>query len=426
MRIVHLAAGAGGMYCGACANDMAMARAVMARGHEVIVLPLYTPLRTEGDAPYTTGPIFLGGINAYLQQNWPSTQRLPGPIKRALDSPALLRWVSRFAIQTDPADLGPMTVSVLQGRDGRQQGELAKLVEFLRDGPPVDVLSITNSLLSGTAPPLAEALDVPIICGFQGEDGFLAGMSDRYREEALELIQRNAEHISKFVAPCETYAAQMAELLGLPRERIAVVRAGLALERYRREIDRSHQPFVVGYLSVITPRKGLQVLVDAARLLVGEGRDVRLRVVGRVLDGHYWRDVRRSVHNAGLSERFEHLGEVDAAAKVSFLHGCSALCQPSVLPEVRGMTVIEAMAAGLPVVAPDTGVFPETFGLCGGGVTFESGNAESLAQAIAGLMDDEEATARMAQAGTEGIARYHAEAVTGEAMLAVCDEVLGK
>ena len=68
MRVVYLAAGAGQMYCGACARDMDMVRGLIARGHDVEVVPLYTPLRIDGEEPVETDAVFLGGINAYLQQ----------------------------------------------------------------------------------------------------------------------------------------------------------------------------------------------------------------------------------------------------------------------------------------------------------------------------------------------------------------------
>jgi len=43
MRIIHLAAGAGSMYCGACARDIALVRGLIKRGHDVQIIPLYTP-----------------------------------------------------------------------------------------------------------------------------------------------------------------------------------------------------------------------------------------------------------------------------------------------------------------------------------------------------------------------------------------------
>ncbi|MFO0941145.1 MAG: hypothetical protein U0930_10285 [Pirellulales bacterium] len=49
LRIVYLTAGAGGMFCGSCLHDNDVAKTLMRKGHEAILLPLYTPIRTDQD-----------------------------------------------------------------------------------------------------------------------------------------------------------------------------------------------------------------------------------------------------------------------------------------------------------------------------------------------------------------------------------------
>src|SRR5260221_13068986 len=66
VKICILAAGAGGMYCGSCMRDNALASALKRMGHGVTLIPLYTPLKT--DAPRVSGgKVFFGGINIYSQ-----------------------------------------------------------------------------------------------------------------------------------------------------------------------------------------------------------------------------------------------------------------------------------------------------------------------------------------------------------------------
>ena len=66
MNICILAAGAGGMYCGSCMRDNALASALKRLGHDVTLIPLYTPLRTESQTD-SIPEVFYGGINVYLQ-----------------------------------------------------------------------------------------------------------------------------------------------------------------------------------------------------------------------------------------------------------------------------------------------------------------------------------------------------------------------
>ncbi len=67
MRILSLAAGAAGMYCGSCLRDNALAAELVARGHDVTLIPLYTPLITD-ERNVTRPEVLFGGINVYLQQ----------------------------------------------------------------------------------------------------------------------------------------------------------------------------------------------------------------------------------------------------------------------------------------------------------------------------------------------------------------------
>ena len=65
MRIAYVAAGAAGMYCGTCLHDNAVAVALIARGHEVALVPTYTPLRTD-EPDVSVDRLFYGAVNVYL------------------------------------------------------------------------------------------------------------------------------------------------------------------------------------------------------------------------------------------------------------------------------------------------------------------------------------------------------------------------
>ena len=99
----------------------------------------------------------------------------PRFLDRLWDSPALLNWVSRFAVRTQPQDLGALTVAVLEGAAGPQKKEIARLVEWLRELRP-DVVHLTNSLLASLAPPIRRELGIPVVCALQGEDLFLSNL----------------------------------------------------------------------------------------------------------------------------------------------------------------------------------------------------------------------------------------------------------
>ena len=83
MRILSLTAGAGGMYCGSCLRDNALAAQLLALGHDVTLLPVYTPTLTD-EPNVSDDRVFFGGISVYLEQHVPLLRRTPPDPRRAL------------------------------------------------------------------------------------------------------------------------------------------------------------------------------------------------------------------------------------------------------------------------------------------------------------------------------------------------------
>jgi len=418
LRVVYITAGAGGMYCGACCRDANLAHELVARGCDVQFIPLYTPLKLERDAPPGTTRTFFGGINVYLQQHIPIFRHTPRPLDRLLDSSPLLNWASKFAVQTRAEALGPMTLSMLRGEQGRQRKELERLLNFLEAPLRPDVVNITNMLLSGIVPALKERLPVPVVCTVQGEDDFVQDMPEPYRSQVRDVMRKNAREIELFISPSGAYVTKMAEFLDVPRDTIKVVPTGIDVDKYPSASSRPRDPFTVGYLSRITPGKGLDVLVEAVAILVGEQkRNVRLNVAGQIVDRKFWRRVRAAVKRASLTARFSYSDAPDLRSKVAFLQGCSAFAQPGRSAEIRATAAIEAMAVGVPVVVPDLGVFPEIIQQTGGGVLFPPGDAERMAEELAALMDNPEKADALGLAGRRAIRIHYSAAAMADRTL---------
>ena len=101
------------MYCGSCLRDNAMATELMKRGHDVLLLPVYTPTLTD-EPNVSTDHVVLGGISAYLEQYVPVFRKTPRWLDRLWDSKTALNLATRRSISTNPKMLGEMTVSVLE------------------------------------------------------------------------------------------------------------------------------------------------------------------------------------------------------------------------------------------------------------------------------------------------------------------------
>ena len=118
------------MYCGSYLRDNAMATELIARGHDVMLLPVYTPTFTD-EPNVSRDHVVLGGISAYLEQYVPFFRKTPRWLDRLWDSKTVLSLASRRSISTNPQMLGEMTVSVLKGENGFQRKEIDKLLEWL-------------------------------------------------------------------------------------------------------------------------------------------------------------------------------------------------------------------------------------------------------------------------------------------------------
>ena len=102
MRILSITAGAAGMYCGSCSRDNALAVELLKRGHDVTLLPLYTPTNPD-EANVSRNRVLFGGINIYLQQHVPFFRWTPAFLDKLWDSGSIINLFehlySRRAIQ---------------------------------------------------------------------------------------------------------------------------------------------------------------------------------------------------------------------------------------------------------------------------------------------------------------------------------------
>jgi glycosyltransferase involved in cell wall biosynthesis len=415
MKIVYLGAGAAGRFCGACLHDNTLAAALLAAGQEVLLVPTYTPLRTD-EANVSQSRVFFGGVNVFLQQKSALFRHTPWFLDKLLDSPGLLSWLSRRASGMEAKQLGALTISTLQGEQGKQRKELAKLIHWLESDVRPDIVHLSNSMLCGAVRELKRRLRIPIVCSLMGEDIFLEALTEPFYSQSRELLRERCAEIDAFVAMNDYFADFMADYLAVPRSRIEVIPHGLNLAGHalRRRPDTARE-FVVGYFGRVAVEKGLHYLVDAFGLLHAERANLpplKLRVAGYMSSGDraYFEAVERRVRELGYQDRFEYVGELDRNQKIEFLHSLDVMCQPTVYHESKGISVLEALANGVPVVLPEHGAFPQMIADTGGGVLHAPEDPQALAAALKPLILNPSHAAALGRRGHQAIhERYRAD-----------------
>jgi len=362
--ITYLTAGAAGMYCGSCMHDNALAKALTAEGYETLLVPTYTPIRTD-EKEVTVDQVFFGGINVYLQQKMPMLRFVPKMLDRFLDSPGLIRKVTSRAIETDGKLLGGLTVSMLKGRTGNQRKEVKRLVKWLSEDCQPDVLVLSNILIAGFVRELKQSLNVPVIVTLQGDDIFLESLSEPYQSQAIELIRQLDSHIDGYLVHSNFYADLMSRYCKLNRDKMFVTPLGIDTKDYVGLLgtrDKTRD-FNIGYLARLSSDKGLHNLVDAFILLkqMPDTAHVKLLIAGWLGKDHeaFADEQFARLRQAGLEKEYEHLGSVDRPQKLRMLSKIDVMCVPTDYQEPKGIYVLEALACGVPVVQPAHGVFPE-------------------------------------------------------------------
>ncbi len=415
------------MYCGSCFRDNALAAELIKRGHDVMLLPVYTPTLTD-EANVSRDKVFFGGISVYLQQHLKLFRKSPRFLDRLWDSTAMLRLASRRSIPTDPKFLGEMTVSMLKGENGFQRKELEKMIDWLTHETAPDIINLPYTLLIGLAGPLKQALNRPICCTLQGEDLFLEGLHEPYRGESLRLIGESVRHVDAFIAVSNYYARFMPGYLGLPEEKMRVVPLGINTEGYEARPQSRESVFTIGYFARIAPEKGLHVLAQAYRRLREreDFKNARLEVAGYLgaENKEYLSKIEDEMKAAGLASEFHYRGILDRHEKIEFLRGLDVLSVPATYAEPKGIFLFEAMACGVPVVQPRRGAFTEIVERTNGGLLVQPDDIESLAGGLLEIYRNPPLAAELGSNGYRAVREhYTVEQMAGRA-LEVYDSLL--
>ncbi len=404
MKIIYIATGAANMYCGSCMHDNALAAALKAAGEDVSLFPLYTPMRLD-EENVGEPQIFYGGIKAYLLQKYPRPFLGRDFLFRMAGSQALLRLMPRFDIGSavDAQANAEMTVSILKGEEGNQRELLQELVGWIKSTYRPDVIHITNTLLIGVAREFKRSLQIPITCGLHGEDIFLEGMPQPYQNEALGLIRDRAQDVDRFLAISSYYAEMFSNWVGLDRSKIDVVWPGIALDDYRklRRAPSASRPLTIGFFARFVPEKGLHHLVDAFIRLVHSKEFPDLRLIAGGYFSHayatYIDGIRKTIKSNGLEDQIQLLGTLERAEKLDFFKQIDVFSVPATYREPKGISILEALASGVPVVQPDHGAYPEWVNATQGGLLHRPHDSADLAEKLAILLRDSDLRKRMGE-----------------------------
>lgn len=403
MKIVYVTPGSGGtFYCQNCFRDDGLLNSLHALGHDVYKVPMYLPTNLEENGRIADTPVFYGAINVYLKEKLPFYRHAPTWVEQLFDSQILLNLAAKKAGSTRAAGLEEMTISMLQGEKGRQASELDHFIKYVQKEIKPDVVHLSNALLLGLVHRVKNDLRAGVVCSLQDENEWIDPMRERYQSKVWNLMAEKAVDVDIFVTASKYYSDMAQKNLRIPAAKIKVIYGGINLDGYERS-SLPFEPPVIGYLCKMSEYFGLGILVDAFIRLKKDSRfkDLKLYMTGGYPgdDKHFVSELLKKISKHGYENDVKIFKYFNRENRIKFLQSLTLLSVPVPTGEAFGAYQLEALAAGVPVVQPNVGCYPEFVEETSGGVIYEPNNSESLAKAIASLLTD---PARVSKLGEQG------------------------
>ena len=221
----------------------------------------------------------------------------------------------------------------------------------------------------------------------------------------LARIEKETTRKASLVVTVSQYSAQkIVELYGVSKKKIRIVPNGVDLKKFKPHNNcedfklkiRGMNKHVILFVGNLIPRKGLHILIEAAKILTKEYRETKFVIVG---EGPLKNNLLSYTQKLGISDKFEFYGSVPEAMLPDFYNCADVFVSPS-LQEGQGITLLEAQATAKPVIAFNVSAINEVITHKVTGLLVQPGSFE-LANAISDLLSNKSLREKMGNSGRE-------------------------
>jgi len=409
MKIVYLITGSGGsFYCGNCYRDMLFLRAIRkVKGIKASAIPLYLPPdKSNNDQDFDTR-VFFGAISLYLREKVKFLKNMPAFLDKFFDMAPFLKLAARQAGTTRTEGLEDLTISMIEGDNAFRPSEVRRLANYLgTDGSP-DIIHLSNALILGLARQLKKHMKVKVVCSLLNEDDWIDDMAEPFKSRAWEMIGKESEHVDMFVTPSTYYRDLFISKTGVPGEKISIVPLGFDPEAQCLEKRNEDRPPAIGFFSRVNKHNGFDKIVDAFIQIKQNEKfpGLTLNICGGYTgdDKPFLREQIKKIKDAGFGSYIRLYHEFHGEKKAQFFRDVDLISVPVNKYDGYGLYILESNCAGVPVVQPATGGFPEIIETTGGGIIYEPDDIESLTKAITGLLRDSSLRSDLGKLGSRNV-----------------------
>ena len=409
MRIVYLITGSGGsFYCGNCYRDMLYLRAIRkVQGITATAIPLYLPPDRSNVDKGFDNKVFFGAISMYLREKVHIFRNMPAFLDKFFDFSLFLKLAARQAGTTRTEGLEELTINMIEGDNTFRSAEMSRLVHYLsKDGRP-DIIHLSNALILGLARQLKNRMNVKIVCSLLNEDDWIDDMDEPFRGRAWDMIAREAKYVDTFVTPSNYYKQLFIKKTGLSGQNINIVPLGFDPEKHTVDKVKKGGPPAIGYFCRVNSHNGFDKLVDAFIILKTKNLipGLTLNVCGGYTgdDKPFIKVQIKKIRDHGFQKSIKIYPEFQGNKKAEFFNDVDVISVPVRKYDGYGLYILEANIAGIPVVQPATGAFPEIIEKTGGGLTYTPDTVEGLADALLLLLMDEKLRDELGNKGSAGV-----------------------
>lgn len=193
-------------------------------------------------------------------------------------------------------------------------------------------------------------------------------------------------------------------------KRVEVVSNGIPedfIERNEINFDKNNDRISLLYLSNLMAEKGYIELIQAAAALIKEGENIELNLVGAIQNESEFQEVKKFIDENNLGNQIQYHGTKRGEEKKKFFLESDIMALPTKYKvEGQPMSIIEGMAAGLPIISSDRGIIAELIEECG---VLTEPTVDEIKNAIKRLVTDEEERRRLGRASREIYEKYYTE-----------------
>ncbi len=351
-------------------------------GHDVAVMPVYLPKGGEGK----NAPLEFSAVSYYVSQKFFRGRSLPKCLEKILNSKCVLNFASLFSGTTNPKGLEGLTLSMIRGESDEFKAQANKIITWIKKDFKPDVIHLSSSLLIGIAKTIKAEINLPIVCNLQDEEVWIDAMEKPFALQAWQGISEGLKFADLCIVPSKFYAQKMRQKF--PKlKNLEIVYLGL--EENILANKNSFDVCTLGFFNRLCEVSGLEILADAFIKIKRSNAlpKLKLKIGGGFTsaDKKFVKKIKSKLKN--FEDSIEWQEKYDAKNHQNFYKDISALCVPIKFEEAAGIYLAESFAAGLPVIEPSTGSFPEI--VDDGGLLYAPNDSENLASAIEKLFTDE-------------------------------------